>query len=89
MDKKIYFITDNKAVKYLPIDVNIEYYFEQTDLLITNLVDNIATTQLSCLSPRLWGLGYRVFICDKDGCFEIKIGDNDFIKYFREYMGEE
>lgn len=54
------------------------YSWQATERAINNREMNINTTQMGLLDARLWEFGYRIFVVDEYGKYEIKIGaDNE------------
>ena len=74
MDKYIVFYTDSAwTSEYL-----VYHDWERTEEAISSGEENIYTTQMGLLHTRLFEMGYRIFINDENGYYEIKLGgDNE------------
>ena len=53
------------------------YSWPATKYAIEHKEPIINTTQMGLLSAELWEKGYRIFVIDKDGKYEIKVGENN------------
>lgn len=62
---RVVFPTDND---------NMLYSYPATESAIKTKQPIINTTQMGLLSAELWEAGYRIFVIDKDGKYEIKVG---------------
>ena len=68
-DSRVVFPTDNDRRLFS---------WRATEYAINNKKPNIITTQMGLLDARLWEIGYRIFVVDNYGKYEIKIGaDNE------------
>lgn len=55
-------------------DCCVEFFYDTTLEMINERRPYIRTTQMALLSTDLIAKGYRIFVHDKDGEYEIKLG---------------